>query len=91
MCCSQRRVPRQRAALVPQHDDALVADLLDEVVPRPGDPVLSPNAQPSTGEDPLRFLREDLGGDVVAAGQGPGPVDGNLGGLEEWRHGFGLD
>ena len=72
---------------VAQHDDALLPDLLEEVVARIGDPLLPADADPAPQEDALHLLRQDLRRGEILARQGVGPVDGNLGRLDEGGHG----
>jgi hypothetical protein len=74
------------ACLIPKHDDAFGAYLLQDVISEVRDPVLTSHAQPALGEDFLTFFGEDLGRDVIAARQRAGAIDGDLGGLEELCH-----
>ena len=50
----------QRALPVPQHDDALLADRLGELVARIGEPVLPPHAEPALGENCSSSSAENL-------------------------------
>ncbi len=72
---------------VVQHDHALLADLLEEVLARLGDAVFTADADPALEEDLLHLLGQDLRRGEIFAGKGVGPIDGDLGRLDERGHG----
>ena len=71
------------AGLIAQHDDALAADLGDEVIARRRERRIAADANPAAPENPLRFTGEYVRIVVVAAGQRAGALAITLDGLEK--------
>jgi len=73
-------------AAVPEDNDALRSHLLEDIVSLVGDLILPPHAEPALGKDPLEFLGKYFWSHVIAPGQGPSAINGNLRGLQKLAH-----